>query len=407
MVDQVHEIAAHALPDFLARIAKLSKKSIKLLGKPIAPVFHGEVVRQIEVNGRKFDLDGNRFVETFHRVSVTGETPKINGWTFMGTIDHSHAAGNILRSVPGAGELPTKYRTAEPFCDHCAVKRRRNDTFVLRCEADGAFMQIGRQCIRDFIGYDVAAFTESAKWLSGMEPSPTDGEGGYEGFAGKTRDISLHAYLAQTHAVIRKNGWVSAKEAELRNTTRTSYAAMNNMFPLPSQRHLAIPLIDKDELVATQTLEWVRSITNPKGDYEYNLTVVGTAEFITFRDTGLAASMVSGLFRHQERTIQRAVRQESLKGSQHVGTVGERLRSVAALVYGYYPITNSYGSTHIFRLRTPDNNVLVWYASSEKELSVGDHVVLDGTVKSHTSYQDVAQTVITRCKVLSKAPVAA
>lgn len=400
---KIFEIGESALPDFLARIAKLSKKSLKLLGTPIEPVFHGDVVREIEVNGRKYDLDGNRFVRVFHRVSVTAETPKIHGWTFCGTIDHSHAAGNILRTVPGAGELPVKFRTAAPYCEHCAVRRRRNDTFVLRCDADGRYMQIGRQCIRDFIGYDVPAITETAKWLSDMEPSDSDGEGGYGG-GGASRDIKLDTYLAHVHACVRKYGWVSAKEADLRDTQRTASAAIDNMFPLPKYRHLAIPLIDKDREVAAQAIDWVRGIATPRGDYEYNLTVIGAAEFITYRDLGLAASMIAGLFRHQEQAIRRAARLGSLTNSQHIGAVGERLRNVEALVYGYRSFESRFGATHMFRLRTADNNVLVWFASSAKEVSIGDHVVLDGTVKKHDVYENINQTVLSRCKLTVQAP---
>ena len=322
----IHEISEAALPDFLRRIAVLSGKSMKLLGKPITPVFHGDVMRKITVNGKKFDADGAPYVAMFHRVSVTGETPKIHGWIFCGTIDH-RTAGNILRSVPGAGELPIKFRTVDAICEHCGVARRRNDTFILRCEATGEYKQIGRQCCRDFIGFDVTVFTETAKWLSGMEPSDSDGEGGYGGHGGTSRDIMLTKYLAHVHACIRKWGWVSAKEADIRQTERTSSAAIANMFPLPKYRHLALPLTDRDYQIAEQAVEWVRAL-QPRGDYEYNLTVVAAGDFITFRDIGLAASMISGLYRHQEQTIKRAERLVSLKNSQHIGASGAFVRLI-------------------------------------------------------------------------------
>lgn len=398
MIDQVFEIAEHALPDFLARIAKLSKKSIKLLGKPIKPVLHGTIIREITINGRRFDSEGNRYVCTYHQVSVTGETPKINGWTFMGTIDHK-GKGNLLRSVPGAGELPIKYRTAEPICDHCGVMRRRNETFILRCDGDGSYKQIGRQCIRDFIGYDVDAFVESAKWLSGLEPSDSDGEGGY---GGKSRDISLLGYLAHVHAIIRTVGWMSKKDAEIRGERPTAGRATENMFPLPRYRHLAIPLTDKDHAVAAAARDWAQALTG-KSDYEYNLSVVAASDYIEWNEIGLAASMISGLFRHQEAELKRVERVKSLKGSQHLGTVGERLKAVPALVYGYRSFEGRYGATHMFRLRTVDNSVLVWFASSAQDCSIGDNVVLDGTVKKHDEYEGIAQTVLTRCNVTVQA----
>jgi hypothetical protein len=371
---------------------------MKLLGKPIVPEFHGDVTRNIEVNGKKFDAEGNRYVAVFHRVSVTGETPKINGWTFCGTIDH-RAGGNILRSVPGAGELPIKFRSVDAICEHCGVARRRNDTFILRCAATGEYKQIGKQCLRDFIGYDVAAFAESAKWLSSLEPSDSDGEGGYGGYGGQSRDIMLTKYLAHAHACIRKFGWVSAKDAEIRDTRRTSSAAMENMFPLPKYRHLALPLTDRDYQIAEQAVAWVRGIIAPRGDYEYNLTVVAAGEFITYRDIGLAASMIQGLYRHQEQTIKRAERLVSLKNSQHLGAIKERLRDLPALVYGYRAFESAHGSSHLFRLRTPEGNVILWWASKAQDLSIGDNVLLTGTVVKHTEYENVKQTTLSRCKI--------
>ena len=54
----------------------------------------------------------------------------------------------------------------------------------------------------------------------------------------------------------------------------------------------------------------------------------------------------------------------------------------------------------MYRLRTPKNDVLVWFASSAQEgLVIGNHVVLDGTVKKHDAYEGIKQTVLTRCTV--------
>jgi hypothetical protein len=265
-------------------------------------------------------------------------------------------------------------------------------------------MQIGRQCIRDFIGYDVTTITESAKWLSGLEPSESDGEEGYGGFSGKTRDIQLATYLAHVHACIRKCGFVSSKDSEIRGTQRTSSMAIQNMFPLPRARHLSIPLIAQDHEIAEQAVAWVRGINRPRDDYEYKLTVVAAENFITHRELGLAASMVPGLFRHQEQAIKRADRVVSFSNSQHIGVVGERLFGVEATMCGYNSFESKYGATHLYRLRTPNGNVLTWFASSAQALAIGDQVQLDGTVKKHDEHQEIRQTVLTRCKisVLSK-----
>jgi len=37
--------------------------------------------------------------------------------------------GNILLTTPSASHVENKYRDCLPWCDHCKLLRRRNDTF--------------------------------------------------------------------------------------------------------------------------------------------------------------------------------------------------------------------------------------------------------------------------------------
>jgi hypothetical protein len=89
----------------------------------------------------------------------------------------------------------------------------------------------------------------------------------------------------------------------------------------------------------------------------------------------------------------------SLKNSVHLGNIKDRLRDIPALVYGYRAFNNDFGSSHLFRLRTPEGNVILWWASKAQELAIGDHVVLTGTVKKHDEYEGVKQTTLSRCKI--------
>ena len=85
------------------------------------------------------------------------------GWLLIGAAFIAAAAETAVHSVPGI-ECPTLFATRHR-CDHCNTKRKRKDTFIVRkrssrglviAEADGdyEYMQVGRQCIRDFLGVD-------------------------------------------------------------------------------------------------------------------------------------------------------------------------------------------------------------------------------------------------------------
>ena len=86
--------------------------------------------------------------------------------------------------------------------------------------------------------------------------------------------------------------------------------------------------------------------------------------------------------------------------SAHVGTVGERLRGVEAVVEFVRDLDGGmYGPKRLVKLRAGDD-VLVTFSTSEWVWSAkrGQQVVLDFTVKAHDRYEGTAQTTITRAK---------
>ena len=56
-----------------------------------------------------------------------------------------------------------------------------------------------------------------------------------------------------------------------------------------------------------------------------------------------------------------------------------------------------YGTTFLYRFVDDAGNVFVWKASGA--YNVFDGVTIKGTVKDHSEYQGVKQTVLTRCKI--------
>jgi hypothetical protein len=401
----IHKIEPYAVPDWLARIAKLSKKSMKLLGKPITPVFHGTFDVPYQVKGQWRDQDGNAYIRVLHQYSVEAENPKIKGWTFVATLDHSMVGGNLLRVLPGAAPLPERFRSVEPNCDHCRKKRQRNDTFVLLSDDGKTYKQIGRQCIRDFIGYDVEAIAQSAVWLSECLPSESDGDEGYGG-GGRSRDIQLHTFMAHVNAMIRNWGWISGKDAEIQQRTATRSMALSNMFPTKRDRQegLVKPLTDADFRIATAALEWAKQLP-AKDEYQYNIRLIAEQSAIEFRSCGFAASIIPAYARAQDQEIKRAERRKSMKGSEHLGVAKQRLRDIPATVYGHSVLEGDFGTTHVYRFRDTSGNVIIWYASRTQKIDLNDQVLLTGTVKKLETWEGINQTVLSRCIVTAKPDV--
>ena len=186
-------------------IAKLAKRANKIgCAVPTMSVGDSKMVE-------KKDDGVVTFTKTFE-VVVEGAAPRINGWTFVATLDHADGEV-VLRTHPSfEGQLPARFRNADPtHCDHCRLARRRSETFVLRNDATGEFQQIGRQCLRDFLGHEnPLSIASAAELLWELCETAEAAEGG---LGGGGNYVSTMEFLAFVAAAIRNKGWVSRKAA--------------------------------------------------------------------------------------------------------------------------------------------------------------------------------------------------
>ena len=134
---------------FEERLNKLIKRSKKLNSEPIG----FKTLNTILVPITEYGEETGGF-ETYFEIEVTGTAPKLEGWDFIGTIDHnrddSGKVVNLLRNVPGKS-IPHKYHDVGTNCDHCGKNIYRKDTFIV--EKDGDTKQVGRSCLKDFLGH--------------------------------------------------------------------------------------------------------------------------------------------------------------------------------------------------------------------------------------------------------------
>ena len=83
-----------------------------------------------------------------------------------------------------------------------------------------------------------------------------------------------------------------------------------------------------------------------------------------------------------------------LEDSQHVYMVGSRVRDLSLKVY---KVWEGPGYT-MHTLTDSDNNVYIWTTSS-RTLPLDAQVIMDVTIKEHTEYKGIKQTVLTRPRI--------
>jgi hypothetical protein len=139
------------------------------------------------------------------------------------------------------------------------------------------------------------------------------------------------------------------------------------------------------------------------------------------RSIGWLAYIIPGFFKHTEQDFARVQRHAALglENSHHMGTIGAKIGvkkdctipPIDAVLYGYQTLDGFRGPTLIYRFRTTDGNVLIWFAAGNSQtaealdlggLDAANRVkvrIVGGTVKKHTEYNGVKQTMVTRCKI--------
>lgn len=341
-------------------------------------------------------------VRRFYTVTLTGRSPVLPGGWQLAAVLTRVEDGNLIAST-GKHEIPKRYRETESVCDHCQLNRRRNETFLVTNES-GAWRQIGRNCIGDFLGAHsmnpdlIVAMAEMlASAISAAEES--ENEGGWGG--GYEKEWSLDEVVAYSVAVIGKLGFVSAKRAEETGQHRTSGIVMTHMRPSPADlRDMRkndppghIVPTDADYETAEKIIEWAAANTGDS-DFDHNMRMLAKHRFADRRTLGIAVYLAEGYDRTQ-RAAKEA--REPRVESQYVGTVGDRMVLTLTVKSTKVMPPSDWGISTLVMFRDEAGNSLKWFASGDRsDWKDGDVVTVKATIKGHEEYKNSKQTMLTR-----------
>ena len=179
----------------------------------------------------------------------------------------------------------------------------------------------------------------------------------------------------------------------------------------PTRQRLEPTQEDKRE--AGRVRIWVRS-QQPSTDYQAALRHALSEDYMSVREAGTAASALSGFTRYQNRIEEtrqkaRAARNQSggpppvhsprPSGSRWLGQK-DQAASVTAQVELAHPVYNdkSPDPRVLYIMRTPQGDLVRWFASEDQGIEVGDAVTLRGTIKEHSTFNGERQTEFWYCK---------
>lgn len=410
------DLPVRILPPLEARVERAARRARKLGIEP--PVLSSSPVRTVRV-----DLDGRTIWHELVDVTITApEVIGFEGWTLLGRVDQLPDGSPIVLRTPGT-EATTLPEVTDPrLCQHCGKRRPRSETFLVAHE-DGRVAQVGRQCLRDFLGYSPETFLWWASMLLVLEEEISSYS---PGVAREEELIDLDELLSLTSRVAAHGGWLGRGKAHELNAGRAegdphrAIATIDRIYELwdaewraqhgrgeerlIAERQIELwhdryPDDDKAHAVLEATREALAE-AEPSNEWLINVLATTSQPAVRHRHAAVAASaVVLGLRRLNPDRPERPKPVEVV--SHHLGQVGDKVDLEAQVTFTRL-MDGDWGARTLVKLRAEAEQAdLLWWATGEWDLEEGSLVHLRGTIKALEidRYTQRPSTVLTRCKL--------
>jgi hypothetical protein len=417
MIDTTFRIPKANFPWLNAQVEKLNTRA-KKLNLPSLAVFEGFAAEPYVMKAADHGLAFDYEIPAIN-VRLVGKFPVLAGWHLVGRLNKTENGKNIVSLVPGEGEPPDWIRDFYG-CQHCGHNRYRKDVFALAHE-DGTYKVVGRTCLQDFLGgMSPDTLINWATMIDRLIDTIGKGRDGWVG-GGVPRAVQtfpLEPVLMLTSAEIAVYGWVSAAKAYNEGKdfatkhavmahlegNEAAYRRTKRLHSDAAKKGVTI-FSDADLDEVRKAIEWAKNLTDTSNTYLHNIKTLAENGHATWRDIGMACSILPTYRREAARAAEQAARKAATAPSVHLGSVGAKIEFEATVLY-LNTFDNGYGGVTLVKMKTDNGNIINWWASvavrdyeAHQAIHVKDRVKVKATVKKHETYKDEPQTTVTRAKM--------
>ena len=85
--------------------------------------------------------------------------------------------------------------------------------------------------------------------------------------------------------------------------------------------------------------------------------------------------------------------------SEFVGEIGDRIHRVPMIVKNISGFDSEYGYKYVYIFLDEQENIYSWFTTSSQPITIGQPVLLTGTIKGHVVYRGNKNTQLLRCKI--------
>lgn len=312
----------------------------------------------------------------------------INGWRFVATIEHS-SPENIIRVADTAlaDSIPERYRVAGRECEHCHIRRDRNDTYLVYNEDTAEWKQVGKTCL---LNYTSGLNAETCALMSSvmvelMRLNEDVRSGGYSDFYDTTIGWDMNFIKKCAYKYVKKNGYVP-------QDTKIAFKDDLRENELSDQ---GVSDADIDEVT-----KWLTNAS--PSDWQRNTKAVWNKNNFEIRDTGYILSAVAIFFRDKAKREAQAKITQNKPQSEYAGEVGDKVSFVVTSVSVIYSRTGGYRGHYyeypVYKMTDEAGRIYIWGSSNMVEVEVGH--TIKGSIKKLSEFRGEKQTELTRCKVI-------
>lgn len=378
-------IMEHVIPMLDKKVQFINKKAQKI----------GLQQLQYKVIEEKV-IDNIKFVS----IEIEYEVVQIKGYKPIAVIEHVGKELNIINKIDFTSDIPKEYFTAKSICQHCNSNRVRKTTILLQSEC-GQLIQVGKSCLKDFIGHNIEtaiSFYESIcclEELQNMSDGPT---------LKIERYFDIRKVLQMAIAIIEKEGYVNKELSLQKFQTQTGQKAWTFCEDVHIGRSIDSQYADeykqvyKDENIPQEVedvINWIEQ-NNAESEYMQNLKNIIKLGSVKSKHSNILASAIPCYRRHKAIQEQQNKRQQ-LK-NEWFGEVGKRL-DLSLKCISCIETQGFYGTTFINKFLDEQGRLFVWFTTTNS-FEQDEEVILKATIKEHSEFREQKQTIITRCKVL-------
>jgi len=420
--DRIVQIVEFNMPRLENEIAKLNRRADKIGCPHLELVVHSTelkrdpnaIARLSDYYGRSgrpipdYELERAPLVN-ISEVEIVGEGPKIEGFKFIGTLDHYTIPGQVIvNTVPGE-TVPTQFFEAPAICDHCNKIRNRVETFIVEEVDNGSHIQVGRNCLRDFFGHDPMSV---ARWLNRVMHFITslEEDDDWRDSSGGGRYVQYYdseKLLTTTIAMIRTLGWV-AKSSCKEDQTPTAQDVLYTLDPPYDAKSRArweefkatIRYDEAKDLAESKAaVAWLKE-QDGNNEYMHNLKLLENESAIPGKMVGYWCSLVAAYQRAQAR-LDYAKLERKNRLNEYFGKIGERTE-LRVKCTGVQSIFGDYGVVNIHRMLDTYGRTLVWFANAAAKMEKDDEYVIRARIKDHKEYKNWKQTILSRVFIVEE-----